>query len=97
MKLPSKVQVGPHTYLIEQKIEVDSENRWGETDKVLRRISFGVQCHSRQIPITLIHELIHACEEAYQIDLKETEVQALANGLAQALISLKLLPEELEI
>lgn len=97
MKLPSKVQVGPHTYQIEVRAEVDSGNRWGETDKVLRRIRFGLQCHPRQLPITLIHELIHACEEAYQVDLKEKEVTALANGLAQALMSLKILPKELDI
>jgi len=97
MKLPPTVQIGPHTYKIEKRIRVDGQGRWAETDKVRHRISFGLQCHPRQVPITLIHELIHACEEAYQVDLKETEVIALANGLAQALISLKILPKELEV
>ena len=50
-----------------------------------------------KLPSTLIHELIHAVADVYGVEIDESSTTALANGLAQALISLKVLPEDLDI
>ena len=96
-KLPKKVRVGPYSYTFEQNKIADSDRRWAETSHLMRTIRFGELCDPTQIPSTLIHELIHAVESAYVVDLKEKQVSALANGLTQALTDMGLLPEEMEL
>ena len=96
-KLPKTVRVGPYVYTFEQNRIPDADRRWAETSHMARTIRFGELCNPAEMPSTLIHELIHAVEAAYAVDLKEEQVLALANGLTQALTDLGLLPEEMEL
>lgn len=96
-QLPESVLVGPYRYKFEQNKLADSDKRWAETSHLMRTIRFGELCGPTEIPSSLIHELIHAVEVGYAVDLKETQVTALANGLAQALMGLGLLPKEMKI
>ena len=96
-KLPKAVRVGPYVYTFEQNRIPDSGQRWAETSHMLRTIRFGEFCGSTEMPSSLVHELVHAVESAYAVDLEEKQVSALANGLTQALTDMGLLPEEMEL
>ena len=95
--LPATVEVGPHTYRLMRTEEADSDKQWGFTSCQRRIIGFGLLCNPREMPTTLMHELIHAVGDAYGVRLEEGQVEALSNGLVQALTSLGLLPRELEL
>jgi len=58
-----------------------------------RIIGFGLLCNERQMPNSLIHELVHGVASAYGVELNEDQAKALANGLTQALTNLELLPK----
>ena len=66
---------------------------WAFTSHQRRFIGFGLLCNERQMPNSLIHELVHAAASTYGAKLEEEQVVALANGLTQALTNLGLLPK----
>ena len=92
--LPTTLQVGPHKYSLKRDRTCDSEQAWGKTDARLRIILFGYDCDGEQLPITLVHELVHVAALAYRVELTEDQVGALANGIAQGLQSMGILPEQ---
>lgn len=96
-RLPKTVRVGPYRYRLRFDTAVDGASRLAETDYINREIRFGTLCNERERPSSLIHELLHAVSSAYCVELKEQQLAALANGLAQALIDIRLLPEEMEL
>lgn len=92
-KLSGSVEIGPYTYRFLRTEEADSDGGWALTSYQRRIIGFGLLCNERQMPNSLIHELVHAAAKAYGVELEEGQVVALANGLAQALTNLGLLPK----
>lgn len=96
-RLPKAVQVGPFIYSIERSPDVDSNGNVGEADHILKKVRFGERCSPRQLPITLLHELIHVVAENAGMEMEHRDVRALSSGLAQALMDLGLLPEEMEL
>ncbi|KKN69020.1 hypothetical protein LCGC14_0444920 [marine sediment metagenome] len=96
-ELPSTVQVGPFTYKIERDLNTDGDRAWGAIHHMTSTIGFAEACPSWRLPITFIHELIHAVESAYGFDLDENDTTRLANGLAQGLQSAGFLPKELKL
>ena len=96
-KLPKTVRVGPYIYRFEQNLLPDADHHFAEHSPMLRVIRFGMLCQAREIPISLLHELFHAVNHAVAADLDEDQVTRLSNGLAQALMDLRILPEEMEL
>ena len=96
-QLPEGVNLGPFRYTFKQSVRVDGADAWGHTNFVKREITFGEECDAKQMPLTLMHELVHVVEKCYEIPLKEADVTRFANGLTQALQQLGFLPEELEL
>ena len=94
-KLPTGVHVGPYFYRFKRSRMADNNKRWAETDHLMREIRFGELAIGTQLPLSLMHELVHAVESAYGMELNEDDVIRIANGLSQALGSLGLLPEEM--
>ena len=92
-RLPASVEVGPYTYRFQRTEEADSDGGWALISYIRHLIGFGLLCNERQMPNSLMHELVHASASAYGVELDEQQVKALANGLTQALTSLKLLPK----
>lgn len=90
-KLPESVEIGPYTYRFLRTGEADGDRRWGFTSYMRRVIGFGLLCNEREVPSTLMHELVHTAASAYGVELSEEQVGALANGLTQALTNLGLL------
>lgn len=96
-ELPGTVQVGPFLYILRREAGVDSDSNWGECDNRLRLLDFAQQTGPRQLPATLIHELIHAVESVYGVKLEEEQVVRLTHGLTQALQSTGFWPKELKL
>ena len=95
--LPKNVEVGPYKYRLLRTEEADSDTRWAFTSYLRRVIGFGLLCNERELPGSLIHELVHTAADAYGVKLEEKEVGALANGITQALTSLGLLPDTMHL
>ena len=95
MKLPPSVQVGPFRYTVKAEQELEGD-RWGHCDANWRLIALAKDMPPRQQTVTLLHEVIHAVDDVFNIDLKEPQVQELAHGLAQALGSMGAWPEVFE-
>ena len=95
MKLPKSVQVGPFRYEVatEQKLPSD---RWGGCDHDWRRISLSKDMPPTQQSVTFLHEIVHAVNSVFKADLKERQVEVIANGLSQALGSMGAWPEQFE-
>lgn len=93
--MPKFVQVGPFRYRVatEQKLPGD---QWGGCDANWRIITLARDMPPRQQTVTLLHEIIHATDDVFKMDLKERQIQILAHGLAQALGSMGAWPEEFE-
>ncbi len=96
-KLPKTVQVGPFMYKLIRNRETDQAQAWGKTNHVKREMQFGEWCVGRELAATLIHELLHAVESAYGVEVGEDKIKGVSHGLAQALMDLGLLPEEMEV
>lgn len=96
-KLRRTVHIGPYMYRFRRSLEVDGGNHWADTSDLRKLISFAVLCNPKEMPGSLIHELIHAVGHVYGIKLEEGEIIALGNGLTQALQDLQLLPKEMDL
>lgn len=96
-RLPKTVRMGPFIYSIIWSREINNNRAWGEHDPNRRQIRFSRECTPRQVSITLIHELLHVAEGVIGEDLDERIIAGLSHSLAQALMDLGLLPEEMEV
>ena len=96
-KVPASVRVGAVRYKILASKEPDGNARFAETNHVECEIRIAPTATRGHLPSTLLHEIIHAVSDQYGVGLKESQVKQVANGLAQALIDLGLLPEGMSI
>ena len=94
MKLPKSVQVGPFTYTVASAPLPD--DRWGSCDNDERSIKLAEGIKSTQEPVTVIHEIVHAVNSVFKAELDERQVEVLAHGLAQALGSMGVWPQDFE-
>lgn len=93
------VDIGPYRYCLHRNSHLDGSDAWGATNFNQRILEFSDACNEEQLPLTLIHEIVHAVSAAYALepDLTESQVTGLANGISQALRSLGWLPERLAL
>ncbi len=95
MKLPKSIHVGPYRYKVSTGQNIAdglvAQFRFEE-----QTIKVSVNCPRRQEPVALMHEIIHAADAVFKVDLKERQVELLAHGLAQALGSMGAWPETFE-
>jgi len=75
-RLPASVEVGPHTYRFIRTEEADSDKRWAFTSYQRRIIGFGLLCNEREVPVSLMHELVHTAASAYGVELNEEQTGA---------------------
>ena len=92
-RLPESVEIGPYRYRFLRTDEADADHRWAFVSYSRHLIGFGLLCNEREMPNSLVHELLHTVADAYGVELEEGQVKALANGLTQALTNLELLPQ----
>lgn len=83
MEIPNTVKILYKEYEIvqEKNIHNDSSDLYGEVHYLDEKILLNVDSKEDQKKATLIHELIHAIDEMYQISLNEDQVDKLGNGV----------------
>ena len=87
MKIPKKIKIGGHIYTIKMVDGEDIDNDAGEQNRSRNIIKIRKDLPQTQIEETLIHEILHACNNG----LKEEVIDGLAVTLYQVLKDAKLL------
>lgn len=83
MIIPKKVRILYKEYIIEEQINLhDSDGElYGQIDFLPERILLNAEASEEQKKATLIHEIVHALDEMYKIELEEEQVEKLGNAL----------------
>jgi hypothetical protein len=91
-KMPKKLKIGWQTYEIQEvpELEEDGTPLYGvhSSSRNLIQIS-QKECDESRKRSCLIHEVLHAIDEQYCIRIKESQVEALANGITTVMIDNK--------
>ena len=97
-RLPREVKIGPRVYKVEIDATVAGEHAWGTCEHVNCTIRIGELAVARpgQAAVTFLHEIIHAVDNCWELDLTEENITRLANGLADALQQCGFYPTELK-
>ena len=83
MIIPKKVRVLFKEYTIEEQINLHDEEGelYGRIDFLPEKILLNAEASEEQKKATLIHEIVHALDEMYKIELKEEQVEKMGNAL----------------
>lgn len=102
IKLPKRIEIGGFTYTficgetVEEQLREDGDS--GQCDYRRNQLKVAKSANPQRRQFTIIHELIHAISWEYgrADDLKEAQVDSLAQGLCQLFkqIHLKLVFDE---
>jgi hypothetical protein len=85
MKIPSSLKIGAHTVkvVLEDKVENDLDGMWDSRQNCIK-LHRGLP--ASQLEVTLIHEIIHACN----MEIKHSTVESLSQQLHQVFVDNKL-------
>lgn len=83
MEILKKVKVLYKEYTVEEQINLHDENGelYGQIHYFSEKILLNTDASEEQKKSTLMHELIHALDEMYDIGLEERHVEKLGNAL----------------
>lgn len=83
MRIQEKVKILYKDYLVtEQKnLHDESSDLLGQINYLSQTILLNADAKEEQKKATLMHEIIHALDEMYSIELKEKQVEKLGNAL----------------
>jgi len=84
----TKVKVGGMTYTVLYKsdVNIDGVKRYDTCDRENMVIEIRDSMNKPLTDLTLIHEIVHAIDFEYCIDMTESQVEQMANGLYQVLV-----------
>jgi len=91
LPLPDALVIGAQEYKVSlvDRFEQEPKNAWGFCDERSKTLQFAAEFpNERLLLITYFHECIHAIENEYGLDLKEKDVDRLAQGVTQAVLAL---------
>jgi hypothetical protein len=93
MQLPEQIRIGALTYAVEvlPGIGMLEEGRYGLCRAASQRIELSAEIGEGLRIQTFLHEIIHAISFERAIDLKERQVDQLANGLLAFLVDNELI------
>jgi len=81
MRIPDSVKIGPYTYRVEFcEAVVDHENAkllYGQVDHMQHWIRLGNTFPPDHQAVTFLHEVLHALDAAYDLDLSERQIDLL--------------------
>lgn len=82
MKIPGKIKVLYKEYTVEETANLHDNggDLYGQIHYLSEKIFLNVDASEEQKKSTLLHELIHALDEMYDIRLKEKQVKKLGNA-----------------
>lgn len=81
MKIPAKMKIGGHFYLVKLVEPEDIEKVCGEVDRSKLEIKINNNLPQSQLEETLIHESLHAIN----MDIPEKEIEYLSSSIYQVL------------
>lgn len=82
MVIPNKVNVLYKLYEVEEQHNLHDEHElYGQIHYLPEKIFLNADASVEQKKATLLHELLHALDEMYNINLKEKQVEKLGNAL----------------
>lgn len=84
MNIPKKLKVGGHEYIVEitkSYEESKGHENWGRTNHAKLKIYIDQELSETKKEETFIHELLHAVDNLMGNNLKEGQVEKIANGL----------------
>ena len=102
MNIPDKVKIGWQTYKIieiepKEDLITASERFYGQILYDKSKILLKADVSEEQKRNTLLHEIIHAVDEAYNIELSEKQVDTLGNALMAVFIDNPDLKEKVDV
>lgn len=82
MNIPEKIKVLYKEYTVEETANLHDNggDLYGQIHYLPEKIFLNVDASEEQKKSTLLHELIHALDEMYDIRLKEKQVKKLGNA-----------------
>jgi Zn-dependent peptidase ImmA (M78 family) len=83
MRIPDSVKIGPRVFRVEQPQNVvdGADNLWGKCEHSAGVIYVAARLSQDQQAVTLLHEVIHALDHQYDLNLKESQVRRLSYAL----------------
>ena len=98
-RIPKQIKAGPFTYtVVASTLELPHAGRFAETSHVEMQIRISPSSmKGGNLPVSLLHELIHIADVISDSKLKETQVQAVGHVLAAILQDLDLYPREMTL
>ena len=83
MNIPEKVKILYKEYTVEEQenLHDGSADLYGQVHYLPEKILLNTDSSDEQKKATLIHELIHALDEMYCINLKESQVENLGTAM----------------
>lgn len=83
MKIPEKIKVLYKDYTVEETVNLHDNGRdlYGQIHYLPEKILLNADAKEEQKKSTLLHELVHAMDEIYNIELNENQVDKLGNAL----------------
>jgi len=102
VNIPDKVKIGWQTYKIieiepKEDLITASERFYGQILYDKSKILLKADVSEEQKRNTLLHEIIHAVDEAYNIELSEKQVDTLGNALMAVFIDNPDLKEKVDV
>ncbi len=79
-----KIKLGYGTYKVKQKknVKLQGSEMRGRIDFKKDKIEINKSYSKKQKKVTLLHEIFHAIEEHFGLELTEQEIEGLCNGFA---------------
>lgn len=84
-KLPKKIKVGRHSYSVKYMEEIEEGKLLGVCYLDDKRIEVAMEKGQREAESTILHEMLHAISEEYDLNLSEKRVIQLEKGLFETL------------
>ncbi len=89
LKMPKKLKIGGRVYTV-IFLKEHKENLLGQVNHTTRKIilfrySHGDKITKQGFEETLLHEIIHSINAVFDIEIKETVINRLSEGLYQVL------------
>lgn len=83
MKILEKVKVLYKEYGVSEQVNLHDENGdlYGQIQYLQEKIVLNADASEEQKKSTLVHELLHALDEMYNIELEEKQVEKLGNAV----------------
>ncbi len=87
IQIPNQIAIGCHKYNVYFSKVIDIDGHDGTTNYILQQIWLAPALPESLRCVTILHEILHIVARTYIIKLNDADIDALAEGISQFLIS----------